>query len=185
MLVQTNSVGQGIGRASCASSQLKLRVSRLIRTVLWYSVKGFPCGFVSRWLCAHPDCSFVVRYDSVRPKQLTRGRRGWEKSKHAGMIAGNQSREEGKKKGKWVEEETDRQCWIGGSRKVNLPLFTAVSVKWCSFSKWRTSFEILLQRNKNTSTAEVQLLHLVIRCTWEEKHQGETSWNFTRWLLVF
>lgn len=57
-------------------SQLKLIVSRLIRTVLWYSVKGFPCGFLIRWLCAHPDFSFVVRYDSVRPKESMRGRVG-------------------------------------------------------------------------------------------------------------
>lgn len=59
-----------------AVSQLKLVVSRLIRTVLWYSMMGFPCGFLIRWLCAHPDCSFVVRYDSVRPEELTRGHTG-------------------------------------------------------------------------------------------------------------
>lgn len=55
--------------AKCALSQLKLLVSRLIRSVLWYSVKSFPCGFLIHGLCAHPDCSFVARYDSVRPDE--------------------------------------------------------------------------------------------------------------------
>lgn len=49
--------------------QLKLVVSGLIRTVLWCSVQGFPCGFLIRWLCAQPDCSFVVRHDRVRAEK--------------------------------------------------------------------------------------------------------------------
>lgn len=37
--------------------------------MLWYSAKTFPCGFLIHGPSAHPDCSFVVRYDSVRPDE--------------------------------------------------------------------------------------------------------------------
>lgn len=149
--------------------------------MLWYSVKGSHVGSWFIWLCAHPDCSFVVRYDSVRPEESMRGLTGWERRMHVRMRAelemkknkireGNWTVEmkarEKERKGKWVEEKTERVLnWGGG---VNMLLFTVVSLKCCNFYKW-TSFEILFQGNNNTWTAEMHFLLLEIYCTLESK----------------
>lgn len=90
----------------------------------------------------------------------------WKKNKiREGNWTVEMKAREKERKGKWVEEKTERVLNWGG---VNMLLFTVVSLMCCNFYKW-TSFEILFQGNNNTWTAEMHFLLLEIYCTLESK----------------
>lgn len=96
----------------------------------------------------------------------------WKKTKLEKEIEPWKSKQ-GRRRGKESESKKRlRECWIGGFGKVNMLLFTVVSLKCCNFYKW-TSFEILFQGNNNTWTAEMHFLLLEIYCTLESK----PSWH--------